>query len=165
MSDLYSKTQLDVRDATIKLLEQELNWTRAELSVYRLASERAIDDAQQFDASLFLSGDRGVEDVMRRELVEKYNCLFEIYTVLQKAGVPVMEPKQAVSKIELLASERDLWQKRANALLEIAKAAADIVGAPYLLRDRDNYLVTGIEYERLQRAVESCKRMSEEEGR
>lgn len=165
----------DTHGATIERLKQELKNTRDELDVYRLASERAIYDAQQFDATLYLNTDRGVEDVMRRalgaldearrELVEKYNCLFEIYTALQKAGVPVMEPKRAVSKIELLASERDLWQQRANALLEIAKAAADIVGAAYTIQDRGNYVISGNEFERLQSAVETCKRMSAEEGR
>lgn len=49
-------------------LKQQLKDTRDELSAYRLASERAIYDAQQFDASLFLAGDRGVEDVLRRVL-------------------------------------------------------------------------------------------------
>lgn len=167
------------KEETIARLRQQLKDTRDELDVYRLASERAIYDAQQFDASLFLAGDRGVEDVMRRvlgtldearrELVEKYNHLFEIYTVLQKAGVPAMEPKQTVSKIELLASTRDLWEKRANALLEIAKAAGVIVGGPYQLSTSQGNkwacLVNKKEFDALQSAVETYKRMSEEEGK
>lgn len=117
-------------------IERELKDTRDELHVYRLASERAIYDAQQFDPSLFLNTDRGVEDVMRRVLGE-----------LKKAQ-----------------AERALWERRANALLEIAKAATDIVSAAYAIQDSGNYVVLGAEYERLQNAVETCKRMSEEEG-
>lgn len=117
-------------------LKQQLKDTRDELSAYRLASERAIYDAQQLDPSLYLNTDRGVEDVMRRVLGE-----------LKKAQ-----------------AERALWERRANALLEIAKAATDIVSAAYAIQDSGNYVVLGAEYERLQNAVETCKRMSEEEG-
>lgn len=58
----------EVHCTCVPMLRRELKDARDELAVYRLASETAMYEAGQFDAGLFLSGDRGVEDVMQRVL-------------------------------------------------------------------------------------------------
>lgn len=74
-------------------IERELKDTRDELGVYRLASETAVYEASQFDRGLFLSGDRGVEDVMRR--------------VLEALKVARSEATQAKAQAAFVAAERD----------------------------------------------------------
>lgn len=78
---------------TVLQLQRELKDTRDELEVYRLASETAVYEASQFDRGLFLSGDRGVEDVMRR--------------VLEALKVARSEATQAKAQAAFVAAERD----------------------------------------------------------
>lgn len=110
--------QLDLRDATIARLKQERLWAEQELSVYRLASERAIYDASQFDASLFLSGDRGVEDVMRRVLGELDAARREVLQLQARLAEYEGADKRwhSLETVQALAKERDALSRECDAL-------------------------------------------------
>lgn len=100
---------IEQQAATIAQLQRELKDTRDELEVYRLASETAVYEASQFDRGLFLSGDRGVEDVMRR--------------VLEALKVARSEATQAKAQAAFVAAERDgLKARLSDAQMEASQA-------------------------------------------
>lgn len=103
-----------VKDAEIERLKQELKDARDTLFVYRLASTQAIYDAQQFDPSLFLNTDRGVEDVMRR--------------VLARLGEYEGANKRwhSFETVQALAKERDALQAEAKTYYANWQAAMSI---------------------------------------
>lgn len=74
----------------------------------------------------------------------------------------------ATDACDRLRSERDLWQRRANAQLEITRAAVAIVAAPFQVYDstigHSGYRISTREFEDLQRAVEAYKKLAEQEA-
>lgn len=126
-------------------LRGELKDTRDELSVYRLASETAMYEAGEFDAGLFLSGDRGVEDVMRRVLRQ-----------LDAARQSLQDQR----------IEAALWKRRAEAQLNITEAAINLTLTPLYNMQAANgaYYISPGHYERLRAACAEFKQLAESEA-
>lgn len=108
------RTPLGVSEE-IARLKQQLHDTRDELRVYRLASEQAIYDAQQYDPTLYLNTDRGVEDVMRR--------------VLARLGEYEGADKRwhSFETAQAIAEERDATVADARVLLELLRQASNVL--------------------------------------
>lgn len=68
--------------------------------------------------------------------------------------------------LAILKDECDLWQRRANAQLQITRAAVAIVAKPFQIYDgtigQRGYRISTQEFEELQRAVEAYKTLSEQ---
>lgn len=76
------------------------------------------------------------------------------------------EKHPARAALEQMTTARDLWQRRANAQLDITRTAVAIVAAPYQIlgnRGLPGYLISKQEFEDLQRAVEAYKKLAEQE--
>lgn len=72
------------------------------------------------------------------------------------------------ARIELLEQERDLWQRRAEAQLDITRAAVAIVAAPLQIYDsrvgQRGYRISTQEFEELQRAVDAYQKLAAQEA-
>lgn len=68
----------------------------------------------------------------------------------------------------ILKDKCDLWQRRAEAQLQITRAAVAIVAAPFQIYDamigQRGYRISTPEFESLQRAVEAYKKLAAQES-
>lgn len=132
---VIEEAQRDARrqSATIAQLRQERD-------VYKLASETAIYEAQQFDRALFLSGDRGVEDVMRR-------VLDALKQAQQELKIAHSRAIRAEAQAATIAAERDGMKEDALALA----MAVEHIFTPFTIESMSGFLVDKDDYKNLQR--------------
>lgn len=121
------------------------------------ALERIISAAaqDQYSADIVQNAREGLDILRaqsqsRKRLVWAVRFWREIYSA---CGVPTENDR--------------IWQRRANAQLQITRAAVAIVGAPFQICDstieQRGYRISTQEFESLQRAVEAYKTLSEQE--
>jgi len=107
-----------------------------------------VAEHQQFSRETITAA-RAALDTLRAQLMADRVAL---YTFTDRS-------QQVVTRI---AAERDLWQRRAEAQLDITRAAVAIVEIPYEIYDSRGslYCISQREYNYLKRTVEAYKQLS-----
>ncbi len=100
-------------------------------------------------------------DAAAQKIVEERDALKQL--VAQMAW----EAQASYNANVALQAERDLWQRRAETQMKITRAAVDVVAKPFQIYDgtigMSGYRISRQEFEAMQAAVETYKKLSEQE--